>query len=91
MMNEKINPANAIATPTLFFIVGLMGCGKSYWGKYLSNKNNFLFIDLDKAIELYVKMSISDVFNYKGETFFRGTETEVLKKIKQDSYKNIQL
>lgn len=65
----------------LFFLTGLMGSGKTYWGQVLAAKNNFNFIDLDAIIENSIDISISQIFDTKGEFFFRKIETEVLTKI----------
>ena len=64
--------------PIIFFLIGLMGTGKTHWGKALATNNHFNFIDLDAAIEANVGLSISQIFTTKGEVFFREKETEIL-------------
>ena len=61
-----------------FFLVGYMGSGKSTLGKKVSEILNLSFLDLDDLIEKDVDMSIHDIFNKKGEVFFRKKEREVL-------------
>lgn len=58
-----------------------MCSGKSTVGQILSSYLNYLFIDIDKEIESRQNMSIEDIFNQKGESFFRAFEIEVLKDI----------
>lgn len=62
-------------------LLGYMGSGKSTIGKYLSTKMNTPFIDLDSYIEEKEKMSISQLFDTKGEIYFRKQEGIYLKEI----------
>ena len=55
-------------------LVGMMGSGKSTIGKLLSNKLNLKFYDIDKIIEYEQKMKITEIFEQKGEPFFRYLE-----------------
>jgi shikimate kinase len=61
------------------FLIGFMGSGKSTLGKRLSIKMHYPFIDMDKAIEASVGMSISEYFKQYGEDKFRETENRMLK------------
>ncbi|MDD3819598.1 MAG: shikimate kinase [Actinomycetota bacterium] len=65
-------------------LIGFMGSGKTTIGKILAEKLGFLFIDIDRVIELKDGKKISDIFRIYGEDYFRNLETEVIKKI----YKN---
>lgn len=60
------------------YVIGFMGSGKSSLGKRLAAKMNKEFIDSDKAIEAEVGMSIAEIFEEKGEAFFRDFETRWL-------------
>lgn len=64
-----------------FFFVGYMGSGKSTLGKELSELKNIPFIDLDKYIEKKEEASISEIFQRKGEVYFRKKEMEYLDKL----------
>ncbi len=55
-----------------------MGSGKTTIGKLLSNKLKISFLDLDEVIEQGLEDSISNIFNGKGEIFFRKKEHEYL-------------
>ena len=57
-------------------LVGMMGSGKSSIGKILSNKLNIKFIDIDKIIEEKENMTISKIFEIKGENYFRKIEED---------------
>lgn len=61
-----------------FFLLGYMGSGKSTIGKRLSEEISTEFIDLDEVIEEKENAKISEVFEKKGEIYFRKLEREVL-------------
>ncbi|MBT2621052.1 MULTISPECIES: shikimate kinase [Chryseobacterium] len=62
-------------------LVGYMGCGKSHISKILSEKINFKLIDLDKEISRRNKSTIPEIFEKKGEIYFRKLERETLEEI----------
>ncbi|BAV94069.1 shikimate kinase [Ichthyobacterium seriolicida] len=62
-------------------LIGYMGCGKTTIGSALSKVMNLDFIDLDRYIELKQHMEITDIFDEKGQQYFRELETECLKEI----------
>ncbi|MFY1047752.1 shikimate kinase [Chryseobacterium sp. GP-SGM7] len=62
-------------------LVGYMGSGKSHISKILSDKINFKLIDLDKEISRRNKLTISEIFDKKGEIYFRKLERETLEEI----------
>ncbi len=62
-----------------FFLIGFMGSGKTHWGKIWAKKNLLDFFDLDEIIEKQEKKTIADIFEKKGEDYFREKETTVLK------------
>ena len=55
-------------------LTGMMGVGKSTIGRILSKKLKFKFIDIDKIIEKNQKRKIYEIFEIKGESFFRNIE-----------------
>lgn len=59
-------------------LLGYMGSGKSHVARILSHKLNFEFIDLDKQIMLKNKRSVTEIFESKGEIYFRKQERELL-------------
>jgi shikimate kinase len=62
-------------------LIGYMGSGKSTIGKLLSKKLNINFIDLDEYIETKLNMSISEIFEAKGEIFFRKMEHKYVQEL----------
>jgi shikimate kinase len=60
-------------------LVGFMGTGKSAVGKLLAKKLNMDFLESDEMIETREKMSVKDIFEKKGEPYFRLVEKEVVK------------
>ena len=61
-------------------LIGPMGSGKSSIGKILAKKIDYKFIDTDKLIEIQEGIKIKEIFNIKGESYFRDLETKVLRK-----------
>ena len=64
----------------IFYLIGMMGSGKSSVGKLLANKLQFSNIDIDKEIEKDEKLSIKEIFEKKGENYFR--EIDMLTEIR---------
>ena len=66
--------------------LGMMGSGKSSIGKLISKKLDLPFIDIDILIVKNAEMSISEIFEKKGENYFRNLEEKItlksLKKVK---------
>ena len=60
------------------FLIGFMGCGKTHWGKILSQKLNVPFFDLDEKIVEHQGRSIGEIFELEGEEHFRLLEKDVL-------------
>ena len=56
-----------------------MAAGKSTIGPILANTLGWDFLDLDKAIEVQEAMKITEIFETKGEEYFRKKELEILK------------
>ena len=62
------------------YILGFMGAGKSSYAQRLATHLSYHFIDLDSEIENSEKQSVSEVWQTKGEKYFRKIEQTVLKK-----------
>ena len=62
----------------LIFLIGFMGCGKTYWGKRISEKTGIPFLDLDQEIEVKANDSVSNLFEQLGEAEFRILEKSAL-------------
>jgi len=68
-MNDKI------------ILMGFMGCGKSTVGRELAKRLDYQFIDLDDEIEKVARTTISKIFEFKGESYFRKLESKTLKSV----------
>ena len=65
-------------------LLGMMGVGKTTLAKIVAKKQKMEFVDIDKNIEKKNSMKITEIFEKKGETFFRKEEEkEVLKSLKK--------
>lgn len=62
----------------LIFLIGFMGCGKSYVGRNLAPLLDYDYIDLDKHIEAIEGLTVKEIFEQKGEAYFRLQEKEIL-------------
>ena len=60
--------------------IGMMGSGKTTISKLLAEKLvSFSFVDTDALIVQKEGVSINEIFDKKGEPYFRSVETEILK------------
>lgn len=62
-------------------MVGMMGAGKTAVGKALAAKLDVPFLDSDAEITTAANMSIAEIFERDGETFFRDRESEVIRRL----------
>ena len=62
-------------------VIGMPGSGKSTIGRALSDYLKFDFYDTDEQIEIESQSRIKDIFNKKGEEYFRKLERSILKKL----------
>ena len=68
----------------LIFLIGFMGCCKSYVGRNLAPMLGFDYVDVDKFIEEKEGMSIKEIFEQKGEDYFRKLEQQYLQELDTD-------
>jgi shikimate kinase len=69
------------------FIIGFMGSGKSTWGRLIAEKLGMTFYDLDEMIEKRVNLKINNIFEKKGESYFRKIEAVALRELyEQDNF-----
>jgi len=61
--------------------LGMMGSGKSSIGSLVAKKLKVEFIDVDKEIEKELGISISKIFETKGEDYFRKYEEKITLKV----------
>ncbi len=65
----------------IIVLTGIMGAGKTTIGSKLAEKLGFYFIDSDQEIEDVEGKSIADIFQKKGEKYFRNVEKNIVKEI----------
>ena len=65
-------------------LIGYMGSGKSTVARQLARKLDLPFTDLDDYITASEKLSIKEIFETKGEIYFRLQESKYLKQLLAD-------
>jgi shikimate kinase len=65
----------------LYYLIGMMGSGKTYYGSRLAERMQLPFIDLDAHIEEHEERSINAIFDTDGEGYFREIEAKHLRSI----------
>lgn len=65
----------------LTFLIGFMGAGKTTLGHAAADALGYTFLDLDDLIEKREAKSIRDIFEEKGEAYFRQLESNLLKSL----------
>lgn len=63
------------------FLSGYMGSGKSLISQHLSDKLQIPLADFDEQISLIERQSISEIFERKGELYFRKLESRILEDV----------
>lgn len=66
-----------------FFLIGLMGAGKTTLGKLLSQHLSYPFFDSDYVICERTGVSIPTIFELEGENGFRHRETQIIDELTQ--------
>lgn len=64
-----------------FFLIGMPGAGKTFWGKQWADASGYSFIDLDEYIETKEQRSIPEIFRASGEPAFRAIERKALEEL----------
>lgn len=59
-------------------LIGFMGSGKSTIGRIVAKYMDMKFIDIDKMIAAREKKTITEIFEEKGEQYFRKLEREIV-------------
>ena len=59
-------------------LIGMMGSGKSKFGRQIASILKFNFYDIDHIIEKEFKMTIKELFQKHGEVFFRKIEKKTI-------------
>ena len=67
--------------------IGMMGTGKSKFGRLVADNLSYNFYDIDILIEKDQKNTIKNIFSEKGEIFFRKIEKDKIKNLVADIIK----
>jgi shikimate kinase len=62
-------------------LVGMMGAGKSSVGRRLAARLGIPFVDADAEIESAAGMTIPEIFDKHGESYFRAGEVRVIARL----------
>lgn len=65
----------------LIYLIGLPGSGKTTLGKPFAEYLRYDFLDMDDLIKKNERLSITDIFDSKGEDHFRTLERTTLHKV----------
>lgn len=68
-----------------YILIGFMGAGKTTVGKILAKEKGMDFVDTDERIVSEQKRNIPDIFAEDGEVHFRDLETDLLKRMQEDT------
>jgi len=63
------------------FLIGMPSSGKTTLGRQFAKHLDFQFVDTDDLIESQEISTIPDIFQYKGEDYFRLVENKILRAI----------
>lgn len=66
-------------------LIGMPGCGKTTLGRIVGKILNKPFYDTDREIIAKEGMSVSEIFDKKGEEYFREIEGEVISELSKKS------
>lgn len=70
-------------------LIGFMGAGKSTIARRISEHYGLQLVDTDSAIEHDEGMSVAQIFERKGEAYFRQRETEMLARALESSVPSV--
>lgn len=63
------------------FLVGPMGSGKTVCGQELASRLGLKFVDLDRVLEAAEGRTVNEIFEDRGEPYFREREKQIFRAI----------
>ena len=70
-------------------LIGMPGSGKTYYGEMLSKQLRRELVDTDDVIVAEEGMPVREIFEKKGEEYFRNLESSVIKRVSESGGKII--
>ncbi len=70
-------------------LIGFMGAGKTTIGKLLAKGMDMSFVDTDERIVQEQGKSIPEIFAEYGEPYFRDLETDLLRRMQEDTDRSV--
>ena len=77
----ELKPSARQAPVRAIFLVGFMGAGKTSVGQALGRRLGWQFVDLDECIRNREARSIPEIFQERGEAYFRQIELQVFREL----------
>lgn len=78
---DEVNSNAVPAVDRPVVLVGMMGVGKTSIGKRLAARLGLDFVDADEEIETAAGMTIAEIFEKFGESYFRDGERRVISRL----------
>lgn len=79
--SSSLSRAAGFPNKSIVSLIGFMGSGKTTVGEKLAKLKGCPFIDTDRIIEEKTGSSIPELFQSRGEAYFRGLEKDVIGKL----------
>lgn len=76
---DRIHPEYRLKKTVV--LVGMMGAGKTAVGRAVAARLGVPFLDSDAEIEAAANLSVPEIFERDGESFFRRRESEVIARL----------
>lgn len=82
LLKSKAQEVTSRLNGRSIFLIGMMGSGKTTVGRILSETLGYSFTDSDRHVELAMgETSVTQIFEERGEIFFRYHESEALREL----------
>lgn len=86
MRDMSNSPARSAAPVTRIFLIGLSGSGKSTAGRRIAAMLGWAFRDTDALVEQRAGLSVTRLFDERGENAFRALEAGALAEAARDAH-----